>query len=233
MSDPKTLLRELHRLHQRAESLRAEADEGPRRLRGQRAKCEQQQKTLQDAIDEIKRLKVTIHDKEVTLKATQQNLKKHRQQLNAAGSKKEYDALEREVDAETRTISRLEDEILMSMGTLEDKQKQIPTLEQAVKQAQEAVQAVHAALGTRQLELDQRSREAHAALEAAEADLPADARSLYARLIQAHGADALAVLSGRSCTGCYTEITPHAYSAILSGQVVTCKSCGRLLYFPE
>lgn len=230
MSDSKSLMRDLHRLHQRAQGLREEAELGPRRLRAQQAKADQQQLTLKNALEEIKHLKVAIHDKEVTLKATQIQLKKHRQQLNSAGSKKEYDALEREIDAETQTIRLLEDDILVSMGTLEDKQGRIPSLEEAVRQAQEGVRTVHGELGTKQIELDQRSGEARTALEAAEADLAPDARSLYDRLVQAHGSDALAPLSGRSCTGCYTDITPQAYTAVISGRVVTCKSCGRLLY---
>jgi predicted nucleic acid-binding Zn-ribbon protein len=49
----------------------------------------------------------------------------------------------------------------------------------------------------------------------------------------ARGADAMAAVENRTCTACYTEITAQNYHELILGQLVVCKSCGRILYLPE
>jgi predicted nucleic acid-binding Zn-ribbon protein len=52
-------------------------------------------------------------------------------------------------------------------------------------------------------------------------------------LVTAKGDDALAAVTGRSCSACYTEITAQNYNELVREQFVPCKSCGRILYLPE
>src|SRR5205807_2603818 len=92
MTATATILREIHRLRRQAAELQARIDQGPRQLKAQHARIARQEETLRQAQDAVKHLKVTMHEKDVSLKATQQQIAKYEKQLNEVTSKKEFDA---------------------------------------------------------------------------------------------------------------------------------------------
>ena len=97
MAGPATILREIHRLRRFAADLKAEIERIPHVTRLQQAKVDRQEEVLRDTHETIKRLKLTSHDRELQLKTNLQQVIKHEDQLNQAGSKKEYDALKVEI----------------------------------------------------------------------------------------------------------------------------------------
>ncbi len=233
MSNTVTMLRDLHRLHLRVRELRSEAEQAPRRIRKFQARIDLQQKQLQDAQDVLKHLKVTIHEKEVTMKANLDKITRHQEQMNKATTRREYDALRQEIDHEKQANRVLEDQILDTMGELEDKSKLVPDLEKSLQQARDEYRKCESEIGGRQSDLEKQLTEAAAALRAAEEALPADLKSAYERLVKSYGADCLSHLEGNSCAGCYTDATAQQYNDLRTGRVVFCKNCGRLLYLPE
>ncbi|MER3415232.1 MAG: hypothetical protein C4297_03340 [Gemmataceae bacterium] len=232
MSTNLEILRALHLKHLQVRRLREQAEELPRLLRRHQARVALQQKQLEELQDLIKHLKVTIHEKEVSLKTAQQKKNRYQQQLDSATSKKEYDALRVEIENEQQVIRVLEDEILEAMVDLEERQKQLPEIQRQLDEARRELQAAEAEHAARHRELVQLLQAAEHELRQAESELLAnqDLRAMYARLVQAYGADALAPVTGRSCSGCYTELTPQDYNNLLVGRLVACKNCGRLLY---
>jgi predicted nucleic acid-binding Zn-ribbon protein len=233
MSGPAVILREIHRLRRHAQDLQGEIDRAPRAQKAQEARVARQEELLREGHDAIKRLKVKIHEQEVTLRTNNQQIAKHQKQLNEASSKKEYDALQAEINAERRSVGEIEDQILNDMAEVEERTARIPELEQAVRTAKEEAARFAAEAQARQAGLAEQLRQAQDSLQQVEATLPADVRPHYNRLIAARGEDALAAVQGRTCTACYTEITAQNYNELMQGQFVLCKSCGRYLYLPE
>ena len=43
----------------------------------------------------------------------------------------------------------------------------------------------------------------------------------------------MAVVEGQSCGGCFQQITGNMVAELKMNKVVSCRSCGRLLYLPE
>ena len=70
-------------------------------------------------------------------------------------------------------------------------------------------------------------------VQATEQDLAEDLREKYQRAVRHKGADGMAAADGRDCGGCHQQITSNQLSELLGGRIVTCRSCGRLLYTPE
>ena len=89
MPAPAVILREIHRLRRFAKDLQTKIDQGPRTLKAQQARVARQEDILRQAQEGLKRLKVTIHDKEVTLRTALQQITKHEKQQNEAASKKD------------------------------------------------------------------------------------------------------------------------------------------------
>jgi predicted nucleic acid-binding Zn-ribbon protein len=67
----------------------------------------------------------------------------------------------------------------------------------------------------------------------AEKSVPDTVLAAYRRLVQAHGAGALASVANKACTACYAILSPQALVDIRTGKIVICRSCGRILYRDE
>lgn len=232
MAGPAAIVRELHRLWRHAKDLQAEIERGPRLLRAQQAKIAKQEDTIREVHEAVKRLKVAMHEKEVSLKARQQQIDKHQMQLNGASSKKEYDALKVEIASDKKACQQLEEEILELLAETEAKTAQIPAVEKAVQAAKAESARIVDDLQTRRNDLVARLSETHEKLKEVEASLSADVRPVYDRLLAGHGEDAMAMVQGRTCAACYTDITAQSYNELMQERFVVCKNCGRMLYLP-
>lgn len=233
MSGPAVLFREIHRLRRFAHELQEQIDRLPFQQKAQQAKVARQEEILRQAQDALKHLKVEIHSKEGTLKATHTQVGKYQKQLNGAESKKEYDALQHEINDARAACQRLEEEILNGMAESEEKTAQLPELEKAVRQAKEEYAQFEAGMEERLSGHRGQLADTYRQLHEQEAAIPANLRADYDRFVAAKGHEALTPVQGQSCTACYTEITAQQYCELLQECFVVCKSCGRILYLPE
>src|SRR5215472_17369502 len=110
------LMREIHRLRRFAHDLQEQIDRVPRQLKVQQTKVARQEEIQRETQEAVKRLKITAHDKEVSLKSTLGQVAKHEKQLNEAAAKKEYDALQLEIKNDREKCQQLEEEILAALG---------------------------------------------------------------------------------------------------------------------
>jgi predicted nucleic acid-binding Zn-ribbon protein len=202
-------------------------------LKAQQAKVARAETALSEAQEGLKKLKVTIHEKEVSDKSVHQTIAKHKKQRNEATGKKEFDALSAEIAVEEHKAQKLEEEILSRMMDMEERTSKIPEAEQVLKQAKQECNDFEKSVGERQTNLRGQLAKAELDLKDVEAHLPEDIRPQYQRLVAARGEDSMAPVVNRGCVACYTEITAQLYNDLLAGRFVLCKSCGRLLYLPE
>ena len=188
----------------------------------------QAEEALHKAQEGIKHLKVTIHDMETSVKVAQQGIEKL--EKTPISNKKEYDALRTEVAAANKSIHKLEDDILETMGELEEKTKQIPLTEAALQKAKaDAAQFEK----DHQARIDLWTAERQSALQQlteVETQIPEILRPTYDRLVGSKWADAISAVNGRICVSCYTEVTPQMSNDLQRGIFVICKACGRMLY---
>jgi predicted nucleic acid-binding Zn-ribbon protein len=233
MAGPATILREIHRLRRYARDLQSEIERGPRVLKAQHAKVLRQEELLNEAKEEIKRLKMNGLEKDSLLKATLTQIGKHEKQLNESTSKKEYDALKVEIASDKEKSRKIEDDILENMSQVEEKTARLPEFEESIKQAKREYENFEKSFAGRVADLQEQLKVARADLEKVELTLPSDIRQTYNREIAARGEDALAAVENKVCQACYTEITAQAHNDLMLSQFVICKSCGRALYLPE
>jgi uncharacterized protein len=227
-----TILREIHRLRRHAAELQNRVEQGPRMLRAQQANVAKKEEALRQAQDDLKKLKIVIHEKEVSLKSRNQQIVKHEKQLNQAASKKEYDALKLEIENDRKEVPKLEDAILDAMAEAEDTAARLPEWDKALQQAKADLAAYERDSGARLAALAEERERVLRQLAEVEASIPPDVREPYERLTKARGEEALAAVVDRTCSACYTEITAQGYNELLAERFVLCKSCGRILYLP-
>jgi len=222
-------LRELHRLHSHIRELKSEMEKGPRLFKTQQARQGRAETAVQEAHDQLKHLKVAVHEKEVTLKSTHQQIAKYEKQQNEAGVKKEYDALQHEIGTARQTCANLEDEILNGMAQIEETAAKIPELERTMKQIREETANFDNEAKARIARLTAELQEATTRLAEVEKDVPGD-RALYDRLVASHGADAISPVRDKTCSICFGTVTAQQERQLEAGVVVLCKNCGRIMY---
>jgi len=72
-----------------------------------------------------------------------------------------------------------------------------------------------------------------AELKQCEAELPPLVRDMYQRIARQRGEDALAEVSDGCCAGCHQQVPLNVQAEIRMAHPMFCRSCGRLLYWPE
>jgi predicted nucleic acid-binding Zn-ribbon protein len=233
MPGPAAILKEIHRLRIHAKELQTVIDRGPTVLKNQQAKVTKQEQLLHEGQEKLKRLKIDIHEKDVSLKGKAQQIEKHLLQMNSASSKKEYDALKHEIAYDREASKALEDEILAAMLEVDAHSARIPELEQAVKKAKSELSQFEVSHQARLADVAAQLAHTLAELKAVESSLNDDVRPAYERLMAVRGEDAMSAVHGRTCAACYTEITAQNYNELIQGMFLVCKSCGRFLYLAE
>ncbi|MGQ0635823.1 MAG: zinc ribbon domain-containing protein [Planctomycetaceae bacterium] len=223
-------LAELHRLHLQLREVQEQIDRGPRQVKARQQALQQKQAELEACRQKQKSLKVAADQKSLQLKSNEAKIDDLRVKLNQASSNREFDIIRAQIDADKMANSVLEDEILDALEKVDAAQIAVKQLEAGLitATAEEVrlgseIEAALPALAGRQAELQQ-------ALAAVETRLPGDIVPQYRRLVQAHGAAALAELDGNTCSSCYVSLPPQVAMQVRAGQIIFCKTCGRLLY---
>ncbi len=230
MPGPAVILKELHRLRSHIAELDEKVTLAPNRVAVAQKKLAAQEDAFIQAKEYLKRLVLSIREKEGSVKATQTQLAKYEKQLDGAANKKEYDTLQAEIAQEKKHIAKLEDEILAAMGENEEKTAQLPEAEKISLKAHADFAQFEKDHQEKLERFAQEKTRALGELQATEATLPADIHVQYDRLLLAKGIDALSGVKGRICMACYTEITAQMLSELKRELTMLCKNCGRMLY---
>jgi len=233
MSVTAAALRDLHRLHRQLSDLRERSARGPKQIRAREAQLAAAEANLTKLQNEHKALRVAVDSKQLSLKTSEQKIKDLKAKLNACGSNREYQALKDQIAADEMAGSVLADEILEGMEHTDKVKLQVTEAEALVATAKQELAKAQGAVRDQQELLDGDVSRLEGELRAAESALPADFRQDYDRVVKAKGEDALAMVEGESCGGCYQQLTLNIHNDLRMSRSVFCKSCGRLLYLPE
>lgn len=223
-------LPELHRLLLALQEVQEQIDRGPRQLKIRQQSVVQKQSELEAQKQKHKALRMNADQKSLQLKSNEVKIGDLRAKLNQAQSNREFDIIRAQIEADTVANSVLEDEILESLEKVDAAHLAIKKLEEEVAHAKAEETRITAEIAAAQPGYQARQSELNGAISAAESRLPEEIRTSYRRLVQAYGAAALAHVDGNTCTSCYVSLPPQMVVQVRTGQVMFCKTCGRLLY---
>lgn len=235
-------LKELFLLDKQVRGLRTRLDAATRRTELQKNKRDQLKQKNAELADQLKQSQAQANSLESQAKEKDQQITRHREQMNAVHSNKEYSALLVEVSTLKNDKGKLEDQALEQMTEVDaikqqqgDLQDKIQQQEKLVRQAQDEVDAARAEVGDK---LD----EVTADRDRAAAEVPEDVLSAFDRLAEAYDGQAMAEVEEQdrrrmeyTCGGCYISLpVEHVNSLMLKpNEVVTCPNCHRILYIAE
>lgn len=160
----------------------------------------------------------------------QQKISKYRDHTLAVKTNQEYKALLDEIAFSEKEIRALEDKILEGMLEAETRDQEIKTAEALLAGERAVMEQEKAEAKARTAEDEQALAELAGKRETLRAAVEADLLGHYDRVLKLRGS-AVAEVRQEKCTSCYVMLRPQKYQDVRNQQVLTCDSCGRILYY--
>ena len=226
-------LKRLHELHIRLQDINKQLEHGPRQVKARQQILAKKQAEIDALKAELKQTRILADQKNLQLKTNETKIDQLRGKLNQAQSNREFDVIRSQIDADTMANSVLEDEILEVLEKVDQQQHKIKQAEDEIAQTAADLRRVAQEVESGAPKLREQAIELQSALSDAEKILPQTAITTYRRLVQAHGAGALATVENNACTACFELLSANYLVELNTGKFLFCRSCGRLLYRPE
>jgi hypothetical protein len=155
-------------------------------------------------------------------------------QLMGLKDAKSYETMKLQIEELRERIGALESRGIEVLGEVEEGEKTLGLYQQKIAEEEARIQGMKDNLAkeeaSRSTELGELKNKRHEYIKHIAPALLAT----YNRLLGMSDRKALAELSGRTCTGCYSNITLDNLEAVkTSSGIVHCNTCGRIVYLPS
>ena len=210
--------------------LAAEVAALPKQLAAIEAKSSEAKSRLARTSDALTGEEALRRRCEYEIRDKQQKIKRYRQQMDAVKTDEQLKALQHEVAFAEADIGRLEDAELASM----EKTEQLEAERTAAGEQLAEQTAIMEREKSRAVETRERNRAELARLRAVRDSLRGQVEesvlAIYDRVSRARGTG-VANGIGQKCSACQMMLRPQKWNELRDGVVMTCESCGRILYY--
>lgn len=162
----------------------------------------------------------------------EQKISKLKEQTSQAKTNEQYKAFEHEIAHFQAEIRKCEDRILDLMGESEPLEINVKKAESALKEEKANVEAEKKEAVARTASDKQQFAEAQAERQAITTSIEAPTLAAYERARRKWNGSGLAEATEGRCSECQIVLRPQFFQQLRSAaKVLTCESCGRILYY--
>lgn len=197
--------------------------------------------------EEIENIHREIEEDEVLKKQLQKEIKKmelevgqvvaHRESVEKklysgyTTNPKELRAWKDEVDFLLKKQEEVEEIILEKMEELESLEAKILILKEKLSQKEVELKEVTETFEKRSAEIEEALKEVRKKREKMASLIDEKFLTRYMQVRKLKQGSAVSVVSNGRCGACYMILSPSTLSKVKSGQLVTCSTCSRILYW--
>ena len=222
---------ELEKIDREALRLTEEVASLPRRVAAIEAKLAEHKAAVEQAKARVKSNEASRRQNEADIKGFQEKIAKYRSQSSSVKTNDEYRALMHEVEFAEKQISGCEDKILELMIGLENEEKALKVAEAELKTEAADVEKEKAEARVRTAEDEKLLAGLKGKRDELRAGVDYSALAHYDRVMRQRKS-ALAEARDQKCMACFVMVRPQIWQEIRTNeQIITCNSCGRILYF--
>jgi len=188
---------------------------------------------LTSAKDTLKALQAKKKAWELEASSKEELIQKHQKELNSLKSNDAYKAMLGEIDAAKGALTKFEDDILETMESIENGEKDLKEKEQTVKADEGVIKGAIQKLESEKTQIQNVEKTKREEREKFAQTVPEKVRSYYQSLREKRAGVAIVPVINNTCSGCGMNLTQNQIVDIKKAKkMVLCESCSRILYFP-